>query len=265
MRKSALFFGTLIILLGAMLLAINLGVVTTAIWSFFWPAILVLLGVWFIAGPYLLKGKVETVERSIPLENGTEAEITFNYGAGMLSVASTLRPQELVGGSFVGGISDEVNRTGGTVNVKLNTPSDMLFPGNWVYGHQGINWNVGLTKEIPLKLYFHTGACEAKLNLADLRVTELVVETGASSTEIQLPQNAGYTRVTIKSGAAAVKINVPQGVAASIRESSGLSGINVDTSRFIQNGHTYQSADYATASNKVDISYEGGVGSVDIK
>jgi hypothetical protein len=265
MRRSALFFGTIIILLGAVLLAINLGVVTSRIWSFFWPLVLVLLGVWFIMGPYLWKGKVETVERSIPMANDSAAEIHFNYGAGVLDVNSSSRPQELVGGTFVGGLTEEVNRSGDKVAVKLNTPTDMIFPGNWAYGHQGINWNVGLTRDIPLKLYFHTGACEAKLNLTELRVTDLTVETGASSTTILLPQNAGFTRVVVKSGAAEVKIKVPEGVSASIRESSGLSGINVDTSRFIQNGHSYQSADFATAVNKVEISYEGGVGSVDIR
>ena len=61
-----------------------------------------------------------------------------------------------------------------------------------------------------------------------------------------------------------MKLHVPQGVAASISESSGLSGIKVDTSRFMQNGHTYQSADFSTAANKVEIYYEGGVGSVEI-
>ncbi len=262
MKRSALFLGSLLVLLGVVLLGITMGVVDHRVWRYFWPLVLVLVGVWFLLGPYLSKGSLETVERSIPMMGDTEAEIQFNYGAGQLKVTAGAKPQELLGGIFTGGITEELHRTDGKVFLKVNAPTDMIFPGAWASGSKGINWDVNLTNEIPLKLHFHTGACDARLNLSDLKVIDLTLETGASSTDIQLPQNAGFTKVKIESGAAEVKLHVPQGVAALIRESSGLSGINVDTARFIQNGHTYQSADYNTAVNKVEISYEGGVGSV---
>ncbi len=265
MRKSALFFGTLIVLLGVILLGINLGFVTHSVWRYFWPLVLVLLGVWFILGPYLWKGNMETVERSIPLVNDTSAEIRFDYGAGQLVVGPSASTTDLLRGTFVGGLHEDIYRSGGKVTAKLNPPTEMIFPGNWIYGRQTINWKVELNRDLPLQLRFHTGACEAKLDLADLKVTDLVIETGASSTEVHLPKNAGFTRVKVTSGAAEVKLFVPQGVSASIRDSSGLSGISVDTTRFVQNGRTYQSADYGTAANKVEISYEGGVGSVEIK
>jgi hypothetical protein len=264
MKRSALFFGTMIVLLGVVLLGINLGVVDHRIWRYFWPLVLVLLGVWFLLGPYLSKGTLESVERSVPMMNDTEAEIHFNYGAGRMVIGSGAKPQELLSGSFTGGITEELHRNNGKAFLKINTPTDFIFPGVWPAGQHGLNWNVNLTNEIPLQLHIHSGACEARLDLTDLKVTDLNIETGASSTDVTLPQNAGFTRVVVKSGAAEVKLHVPQGVAAFIRESSGLSGINVDTNRFPQSGHTYQSADYSTAENKVEIFYEGGVGSVDI-
>lgn len=263
MRRSALFFGSLIVLLGVVLLGINLGVVTSHVWRYFWPLVLVLLGVWFILGPYIWKGSTETVQRSIPLSGDSSAEITVNYGAGRMNVGPSTDAQELLGGSFAGGLSEDLQHVNGKAVLKVNPPAD-IFPGTWIYGNKGFEWDVRLNKDIPLQLHFHTGACETHLNLLDLKVSELTLETGASSTDIQLPAAAGFTRVTVKSGAAEVKLRVPQGVAASISESSGLSGIDVDTTRFVQNGRTYQSADYATAANKVEIFYEGGVGSVSI-
>jgi hypothetical protein len=113
MKRSALFFGTAIILLGIVLLGINLGVVDHRVWRYFWPLVLVLLGVWFLMGPYLSKGSLESVERSIPMVNDTEAEIQFNYGAGRLMIGPGAKPQELLSGSFTGGITEELHRNYG--------------------------------------------------------------------------------------------------------------------------------------------------------
>jgi hypothetical protein len=62
-----------------------------------------------------------------------------------------------------------------------------------------------------------------------------------------------------------VVVRVPSGVAARIRASGGLADIRVDRDRFPRAGGVYQSADYDTAANKVDIDVEAGVGSVNIR
>jgi len=60
-------------------------------------------------------------------------------------------------------------------------------------------------------------------------------------------------------------MRVPSGVAARIRASGGLAEIHVDRGRFPRAGGVYQSADYDTAPNRVDIDVEAGVGSVNIR
>ena len=104
------------------------------------------------------------------------------------------------------------------------------------YGQGGLNWNVVLTREIPLQLEFETGASESHINLQDLRVSELELKTGASSSVITLPANAGQTRVNVHAGAASVEIYVPQGVSGRIRVQSGLAGIQIDQNRFPSTG-----------------------------
>jgi hypothetical protein len=117
---------------------------------------------------------------------------------------------------------------------------------------------------VPLSLKCETGASKSALDLRDLKVTELELETGASSTEVTLPANAGYTRVKVEAGAARVDIRVPGGVAGRIRTSAGLASIAVDETRFPGIDNRYQSPDYETAINKVDIVVETGVGAVSI-
>ena len=86
------------------------------------------------------------------------------------------------------------------------------------------------------------------------------------STDLRLPERAGFTRAEVHAGAASIKIYVPQGVAARINVKSGLSGINIDSMRFPPAGNGfYQSADYASAANRAEIYIETGVGSIDVR
>lgn len=263
MKRSSVFWGSVIILLGAILLASNLNVFQVNVWKFFWPALIVLAGVWFLMRSSFKNQPVETVAYNIPLEGATDAEIEFNHGAGRLEVNASAQPSDLLSGTFVGGVTADVNRPGSTAKVSLHIPTDFMFDGPWFSGH-GLEWKVGINPSVPVKLHFHTGASECIFDLSGLKATEVILETGASSSTITLPANAGFTKAKVESGAASIKITIPQGVAANIHDDSGLSGINIDTARFVRDGNNYRSADYDTAANKVELNLETGAASVEI-
>jgi hypothetical protein len=137
--------------------------------------------------------------------------------------------------------------------------------GPWTNGWSGLlDWDFTLNPSVPLSLRVESGASESRLSLAELQVKELVLKTGASSTTIDLPGNAGHTLVTVESGAAAVRLRVPQGVAAAISVKSALAGVHVDAARFPRGGAGWRSPDYDRAVNKVDILVETGAGSVQV-
>jgi hypothetical protein len=264
MRKSSIFWGSAIVLLGVVLLASNLQLIRGNVWQFFWPALIILAGVWFLMKSSSKEKMVETVASNVPLEGATDAEIEFNHGAGRLEINASAQPGDLVSGTFVGGVTADVNRVGSMAKVSLHTPTDHVFEGPWGIGGHGLEWKVGINPNVPVKLHFHTGATESVYDLSGLKATEVVLETGASSNFITLPASAGYTKVKIESGASSIKVTIPQGVAANIHVKSGLSGINIDSTRFVRDGDYYRSADYATAANKADLEIETGAASVEI-
>ncbi|MDZ4159985.1 MAG: hypothetical protein U1B80_09360, partial [Anaerolineaceae bacterium] len=55
---------------------------------------------------------------------------------------------------------------------------------------------------------------------------------------------------------------VPESVAARIRVEAGLAGVDVNTQRFPRRNGGYETPDYESAENRVDISVETGVGSL---
>ena len=144
--------------------------------------------------------------------------------------------------------------------------SAVHFASPWMWRSRGtLDWTVRLSEQVPLSLDLEGGASDTRLDLSDLHVTDLRVQTGASSSEITLPASAGHTKAAISSGAASVRVRVPEGVAARVQVSGGMADIQVDKNRFPRVGDVYQSEDYATAENKVDIDVETGVGSISVR
>jgi hypothetical protein len=268
MRRGSIFWGGLIVVVGIILLIGQL-FPGFNVWGVFWPIVLILVGVWFLVGRSWNIGgadhmTAETV--NVPLSDINEARIRFHHGAGRLDINPSGTPGMLLSGSFVGGVEQRLDRSGAAARLELRSRGDAMFIG-WPFGYaqNGLTWNVALTREIPLQLELETGASEIRMNLQELRVTELTVKTGASSSVITLPANAGLTRVNVHSGAASTEIYVPQGVAGRIRVQSGLAGINIDQNRFPATGGGYETPGYDSAANKAEIYVETGVASVTIR
>ncbi len=265
MRKGSTFWAIVLIGAGVLLLLNNLGLLNAFrvdVWRLIWPLFLIALGVRLISRINAKPGDIAMEAATIPLDGATSAAIELTHGAGELRLAAGTGMTDLVAGAFGGGLRHTATRRGDRLEVEMKMRIEPVVVLNWSPG--GYDWDVRLNPDIPLSLEFETGASRSTLDLHDLRVTELKLETAASSTDVVLPAAAGFTKVKIEAGAARVDVRVPGGVAARIRTSAGQTSIAVDSTRFPGEDKFYQSPDYESAQNKVDIEVETGLGSVAI-
>lgn len=262
MRRQTMFWGIVLIIAGILFLVANFAGLNA--WALLWPVFLILLGGWILWSVLRRPEEVETQTLNVPLEGAVQASLKISYGAGKIEIAAGTSSDLLLAGEFGGGVIPKVAREADLLRVKLHAPQvEGVFP--WQYERmEGRRWNLLLNPAVPLKLKLDTGACEVQADLRELRVTDLAIDTGASSTTVTLPAHAGLTRVRVQGGAASVKLRVPEGVAASIHSGGGLSSTRVSAERFPRSGDRYVSPDYDTAENKVEINAEMGVGSVEI-
>ena len=264
MRRGATFWGLILILIGLIVLLDQFDIFGNLnVWGLIGPLFLVLLGAWILLG-MVIRPKYETVQATIPLEGATSAQLRFDHGAGRIQVSSGAGSDNLLEGDFSGGLDKDVHRQTDGVKVRLRMP-DQFFSFNFGWDRRGLDWIVRLNPVVKMEIELNSGASELKVNLEDLQVNRLMLKTGASSSAITLPKNAGLTSVRVESGVASVSLRVPEGVSARVRAHGGLASISVDRARFPRQGGEYCSPDYETAANKVDISVETGVGSVDIR
>lgn len=262
MRRGNLFWPTLLIAAGVLLLLNNLGILRVNVWGLIWPLALIAFGVSVLWRALFRRG-IETEHAVVPLNGARRARVKIRHGAGKLQIYGGAGGLNLAEGDFGGGMELDTRHVGDDLEVEMSLPNVVFTPSDMFSGGS-LDWSVGMNREIPLMLDLETGAGKLELDLTDLQVTDLRLSTGASSTQVRLPAQAGQTRVDLSSGAASIVLHVPQGVAARIRTKGGLSSVKIDEHRFPRLGDTYQSPDFDMATNRVEVFAETGVGSIEV-
>ncbi len=261
MRRGNIFWGVVLIILGGLFFLKETGVISN-VFGWFWPVLLILLGAWILLERFLPAPAGDPGESfSIDLQGAARLALDFDLGAGSMQLTGGAAPGTAVSGTQATGMDRKSSLAGDTLEVKIGAgPSFLPF-----IGPSGGTWQLRLNQDVPLTLKVAAGASSLDFDLTDLKVTQMKIEIGASTLKVKLPANAGNTTVDIDSGAATLDLSVPQGVAARVRAKHEASSLHIDHSRFpMQADGLYQSADYDTTANKVEIDLDGGANTVNI-
>jgi len=266
MRRGNIFWGMILIILGVLFFLQARGLIADVL-GWFWPVLLILLGLWVLAGRFLpgfLGGASGGQTFSIDLQGAAKVDIDFDHGAGAVVFAGGAPAGVAILGSQATGIDVKSHLSGTGLSIDLDAgPTFIPF-----LGPDNGEWRFLLTQEVPVAIKVDAGASHLDFDMTDVMLTYLGVDTGASTLKVKLPVNAGHTLVDVESGAATVEILVPANVAARIRFEQGISSIEIDEQRFplfAASANLRQSADYDSAANKVEINLEGGANSVKIR
>lgn len=262
MNRGAIFWGGILVLFGLLLLLSNLGLLGGInVSGVIVPLFLILLGLWLILG-MAIKPSRALEEVHIPLQDIRTMTLHINHGAGRLRLSSDAGDDRLLEGSFRGGLERKELRQADNLDLTLSLPQQYYFWG-WRLTRQ--EWNLKLSKKVSIDLQVSFGAGESHLDLRDLDVNWLELKTGASTNHIFLPKREGLTRVLVETGASSVNIRVPEGVAARIMTETALADAHIDQERFPRQAGAYQSLDYETAQCRVEIKIRAGVAAVDVR
>jgi hypothetical protein len=265
MKLGNIFWGLVLIVLGALFFLQASGQLRGDVFGWFWPILLILLGVWVLASRFLPRSQsAQGKNLSIGLQGAAKLDIDFDLGAGSVLFTGGAPAGMAITGFQAAGmdVKSHLSQTGLGVDIDAG-PTFIPF-----LGPDNGQWTFQLTNEVPVAFKVDAGASSLDFDMTDVLLTFLGIDTGASSLKIKLPANAGHTLLDVESGAASLDITVPVTVAARIKIEQGASSIHVDEKRFpLQSGTTclYQSDDYEATANKVEINLQGGANSVKIK
>lgn len=284
-----------LILLGVVFLLNNFGVLPWEIWQNiwkFWPVLLILFGVEILVGrnssyktllflgalifflPIVL---VINPLTGNPLAN---SELTFDKPLGNLTKVEvvTEMPSNNIKITALEGGSDKVLSSKVKYSKLLPEPelSEEKRFGEAKYtfkqpekyvpfaGNIGNSVDLKLSRLIPIFLSLKANAGVFDINLENLSVSQLEIETGTSKVSINFSKTAS-TKVFIKSAASQIVLTIPTEVQTQIKLDSVVENTKIDQNRFRKENGTYTTANFQTVTQKLQIEIIGSASSVEVR
>jgi hypothetical protein len=235
--------------------------------GWFWMVVLfslVLTGAPLLAGcsPRLRVGELQSESQTVELDNADAVRAEITMGAGDLQV--TGGAQELLQAGFtynVARLEPEVKYTGGTLTVRQ--PNAEGLPAL-----QGITdfrneWDLRFNDEVPMDLRLDMGAGTSDLQLADLSLTGLDINLGASESTIDLSGDwARDLDVAIDAGAADITVRLPKEIGVRVEVEAGPTVVNAPG--LTKDGNVYTNAAYGVSDVTLQIDLQAGIGAINL-
>lgn len=296
-RQRGIVGPLILIAIGVMFFLANAGYLPGTFWLVvirFWPLILILVGIeillgrtrWgqllvlligllTLGGVILLAQNPGLIGRGANAQTATiarelsgvrTAELELDSGLGELDLHA-LGP---AGANWVEGtvrypgslqLIQTYDVAGDRAHLKLELKGAEFMPGT-----ADEQWQLGLAPGLPIALDVNTGVGNSRIDLTGVRAQTIDLNAGVGNVEVILPATAGSVNAKVDGGIGQLTISIPAGVPARIRARSGIGGLDVDSTRFPSVGDKlYESADFATAADRIEMDVNAGIGSIRIR
>lgn len=299
-QRAPMLGPLLLILAGVVFLLNNLGVLPWSVWETLgrlWPLILIGMGLDLVfgrrsplvsvlvvvavlgaggafvyaGGGFTAPGVIASAPLNVRLHTAEWASVRVDLGVGNLTLGSMSGDDRLLASGNLeyfdnrGAPRQDVSESGSSANVEIaERAGGWNFGLNWFNGSRSPSWEINLNERVPLSLEVDSGTGNMTLDLERLQLRALTVDSGTGNASIVLPSNANDTIVEIDGGTGNLEVIVPENLEARIEVDSGIGKTNVD-SRFSRQDDSYESSGYRTATNKVTIKIDHGIGNLNIR
>jgi hypothetical protein len=206
------------------------------------------------------------------LNGATTAKVDINAGDGNLTIDQLTSGEPVLASGTLQYFENQglptrtlVSKSGeATLTLKGGNAGRPWFRFPWAACNGATEWEIHLNPTVSSDITAHSDGGNVRLNLAGMAVTRVSADTGGGNVDVVLPDNAANLSVTAKTGAGNVVVCVPSGVAARIHATTGLGKAIVDPRFSKTDKNTYQSPDFDSAANRVEITVNSGAGNVSV-
>jgi hypothetical protein len=217
-----------------------------------------------VALPSARVGELVTKSETVELGDAQSVNVDIQMAAGELAVSGGA--SELMKADFtynVDELAPEVEYSGGTLTVR--TPEAGIRLGSLGdLADYRYEWDLRFNDDVPMEMKVELAAGRADLELGDLSLTTLDVETGASEVTLDLTGTwHDDLDVNISSGVGEVTVRLPGSVCVRVGVEAGLG--EVRTGGLTKDGNTYVNDACGESDVTLRIDISTGVGAVNLE
>ncbi len=239
--------------------------------------------------------KVFTQNLSEPLGVSKNAKFDINTGTGNLIIDGMANGDGLLASGALEYLEKQdppawsVDHIDGQtiLSLKASGGRQAGFRLPWATCNGETTWQIHLNPSVSSDITAHSGGGNLRLDLASMDITQVLADSGGGNLDVILPDRAANLNVTAKtgggnvtveigsetigsstvnaaSGAGNVVVRLPAGIAACIHATTGMGKVIVDPQFNPIGKYTYQSPDFESAADKVEVLAKSGAGNVRI-
>jgi len=260
-RRQQRLLAVGLVLVGAMLLAGNIGVLPaglSGVWKIAGPLCLVALGAWLIATQRTTEN-ASVPNFAIDRADFERASLIAVAGQVDLEVRSFAGASQLAVGQFPSARGPGLSARGTEARIELSgrhaTP---LLPAQ--------SWSASLAKGLPWSLDVRSSSGDMRLDLRDLTLTDLRLSTTLGNVSLAVPAT-GKTDIYARLVTGDLSLHVPESMAVKINVRQGpLAAVRPDTRRFVQLAPgEWASPLFAVSPNRCTLHVDLWAGDLDVE
>ena len=249
--------GSLKIMLPLSLLLIGLAIIFRNRWlaaSIF--ILMIALGIFYLTGSSQLEQR--EVLNEIPFEEGIDAiSIGIDYGAGKIKIGAA-SPGYLI--RHIAKTTDandpsmEFEKNNSKAKIKIERQAGFSF----LKKHKD-SWNIALSQNVEIDMKLNYGAANMEIDLKKLKVKELDIDSGATSTQIAF--GIYPTKANIDTGVSSLDLKFPGDIGVMIDMDTGAISIELEGFRELEKNKFY-SLNYDENKENIEVKINAGASSI---
>ena len=163
--------------------------------------------------------------------------------------------------SSIARLEENASVRGDTQYVELSSRNNR---GHWMMGSFKNDWDVVLDEDRPMRLVIDSGASDVDIDVSRGMIESLLLDAGASNSRLTVGDKVANLKIEIDAGASKTVIRLPKSSGVKLKMDGGLNSKNLADLREVSKDN-YESDNYDTAKNKIEIDADIGVADLTIE
>jgi hypothetical protein len=207
---------------------------------------------------------LQTESRTVAAGGAKKVEADLRMGAGELRLTGADQPALLEAtfrfnrARLMPEVDYRVSGETGVLRVGARRHTGIFF------GRTRNDWDLRLTKSLPLELSVKLGAGESRLDLRGLDLTGVEIDMGVGEMRLDLQgPHARSFRVKVDGGVGSGTLYLPADVGVRAEVHGGIGSVNARG--LSKQGRVYTNEAYSKSAVTIDIEISAGIGSLDLR